>query len=196
MQKKILLGLIILISPIFLLAHNPLSAVYRLESQNDGGVLKIYLTQAAVNKTLKDIHGVDFINTLGEKDFKELIVSYIKDNIGIVINGSAIELEKGGIRYGNHETDLTFITSALPETINNIDLKITSFKDNEYHQTIFYLRKNDGTSEKIVLNSKNDFEAKINFEKTEDSFYLIIVSIIIIGLVVLALIAIKHKKKK
>ncbi len=196
MQKKILLGLIILISPIFLLAHNPLSAIYRFEPQNDNGILKIYLTQVAVDKALKDIHGANFISTLSEKQFKELIVSYVKDNFKLNVNDTKIELEKGGIRYGNHETDLTFITSKIPERINTINVEITAFKNNEYHQTIFYFKKNDGTSEKIILNSKNDFKTEIDFEQNKDFFYLIILSTIIIAPIVLALIIFKYKKKK
>ncbi|MBU2996081.1 hypothetical protein KO500_06535 [Cellulophaga baltica] len=196
MNKKILLGLIILISPIFLLAHNPLSAVYRLDPQNDGGILKIYLTQAGVNKALKDIHGVDYIKTLSEKEFKELIVNYIKENISITINDDKIRLEKGGIRYGDHETDLTFITSTLPEIIKNIDLKITSFKDNEYHQTVFYLRKKDGSSEKFILNSDNNFEAIVDYEENNSNPYLLIGLVVATTIIALAFLAIKFKKKK
>ncbi|WP_158977533.1 hypothetical protein [Cellulophaga sp. L1A9] len=195
-MQKILLGLLLLISPLFLLAHNPLSAMYRLETKNDGGVLHVFLTQAAVNKALVAIHGTDVMNTVSEKEFKELIVSYIKENFKLAINNVDIQLKKGGIRYGSHETDLTFITSEIPTVINNVALEITSFKNNEYHQTIFYLRKNDGTNEKIILNSKNNFKTKIDFEKKEDYSYFVISSIIAVAAIGLVMIGFKFRKKK
>jgi hypothetical protein len=195
-MQKILLGLLLLISPLFLLAHNPLSAMYRLEPKNDGGVLHVFLTQAAVNKALVAIHGTDFMNTVSEKEFKELIVSYIKENFKLAINNVDIQLKKGGIRYGSHETDLTFITSEIPTVINNVALEITSFKNNEYHQTIFYLRKNDGTNEKIILNSKNNFKTKIDFEKKEDYSYFVLSSIIAVAAIGLVMIGFKFRKKK
>jgi len=50
-MQKIFLGLILIISPFFLFAHNPLSAVYKLESISNGSVLKVNLTQGSLNKT-------------------------------------------------------------------------------------------------------------------------------------------------
>ncbi|MDB2606869.1 hypothetical protein N9Y48_03715 [Zobellia sp.] len=194
-MKKIILGLIILIGPFFLSAHNPLSAVYRLESNDNKGVLNVYLTQAAVDKALVDIHGSSVIDSISIQGYKELIVAYVKSNFKLSINDIPIELKKGGIRYGNHETDLTFITTTLPKEINHLEVEITAFENNEYHQTIFNFMKNDGTREKIILNSGNDFKSTVNL-KEEDELTYVAITLGIGVLILLLLAGLKIKKKK
>ncbi|WP_405414403.1 hypothetical protein [Maribacter sp. Asnod1-A12] len=196
MKKRIVISFLIIMSPIFLMAHNPLSAVYRLDAKNDGGILKIYLTQAALNKSLKDIYGADYINALSGKEFKELIVGYIKENIFININETRINLEKGGIRYGNHQTDLTFITSTIPNKIENIDLEVTAFKENDHHQTIFCFNKDNVIKEKMVLNSSNDFKNSIVYENHADYSYLMIGVSVMLFILILVTIVFKLRNKK
>ena len=198
-MQKIFLGLILFISPFFLFAHNPLSAVYKLENISNGSVLKVNLTQGSINKTLKDIYDPDFLAKITQKEYKELVVRYVKENFNLKINDKQITLSKGGIRLGNHQTDLSFITSFISEEIKTIDLEITSFKNNQGHHNMFFYKRN-GESEKIVLSQKNDFKSEVDFQESTEpsSFFLsktmIIIVISLIGTALLVFFGLKFKK--
>lgn len=194
-MQKIFLGLILFISPLLLFSHNSLSAIYSIEGISNGNVLNINLTQSAVNKALRDIYGVEFLEKTGEKKLKELIVNYIKENFNLKINNSTVELTKGGIRYGSHQTDLTFITSKIPKKINTIELEITAFKNNEGHHNMFFYNR-DGLSEKVILSSKNNFKSTKNFNQSNNSNYLKIIILLITVSIITFLVIVSIRKKR
>ena len=83
-----------LISPFITLAHNPLSAKYHLNAGQKASILTIQLSQDGVNQVLIEKYGKEKINTIEQKEFKELIVDYIKSNFNLSINQETVELKK------------------------------------------------------------------------------------------------------
>jgi hypothetical protein len=153
---------ILLITALFLLtfkiaeAHNPLSAMYYLEVEGDFGILNISLSQAGLDQALIASFPNKDISKISNEEYKKLAVAYIKDHFQLAVNNEDVNILNGGIKLGNHQTDLKFITSVVPESFNSIDLKIDAFKENDHHQTIFSLLLNGETS-KVVLSDSNDY---------------------------------------
>lgn len=147
-------------------AHNPLSAAYYLEINQEFGILNVSLSQAGFQEALaKHYSNLDLV-ALSADEYKLLAVKYIKENFNLEINGNRITLLNGGLKLGNHETDLKFITSELPKTVETLNLNIYAFSENEHHQTVFSVLLNGETS-KVILSEKNKYSTTVLFENNK-----------------------------
>ena len=197
-MKNLIIGLILLFSPFIILAHNPLSAKYHFEAGENASILTINLSQNGVNQVLLKKYGEEKINSIEQKEFKELIVDYVKSNFEMSINQETIELKKGGIKLGSHQTDLKFVLPPVSKDIENFSVAIPAFKENKNHQTIFsytFL----GKSDRIILGENNNYQSTINLNtatiQTASINWLFIVlgSLVVIGGV---FFGIKNRRKR
>ena len=172
-------------------AHNPLSAMYYLEVEDDFGILNLSLTQSGLHNAIFKNFSDKEISEMSDLEYKKHIVDYIKANFYLAINNNEIKLLDGGVKLGNHQTDLKFITSKLPAEFNDLDVNIEAFKENEHHQTVFSLALKGKTS-KVILNESNNYMTSMNFENNRmisnasqfNKGYLWIAIFIIIGIVI------------
>ncbi|WP_405610588.1 hypothetical protein [Polaribacter sp. Asnod1-A03] len=160
-MNKFLIGIIFLVIPFMSFAHNPLSAKYYLEATPSGSLLTINLSQSGINHLMTQKFSEEYFENIDEKAWKELIVNYIKEHFTLNVDGVKITLAKGGIRLGDHQTDLKFILPPLPLEPKNIFVHIPAFKENGKHQTIFAYNIL-GKVDKVILSDKNNFKADIN----------------------------------
>lgn len=183
-----LLGLLCIQSA---LAHNPLSAMYYLEVKDNLGILNISLSQAGFQEALNKHYPDTEFDRLSEAEYKQLAVAYVKDNFYLRVNGNRIDLLNGGLKLGSHQTNLKFITSALPKDFSTLDITISAFKENEHHQTILSWSLH-GETDKVILTENNDYSASIRFEdnkmvadkgkfKTDYLWFIAIVPIVLVG---------------
>jgi hypothetical protein len=193
-MTKLLIGCFFLICPIFLFAHNPLSAKYYLEHNEKGTFLSVYLSQTGVDKALNKKYGQETIRQKTALEYKELLVQYIKSNFNLNIDNQKIELLDGGIKLGNHQTDLKFILSPFAKDIETININISAFQENEKHQTIFSYNLY-GLVDKAILSHKNDYTATIilNEEKKDSKTLLVSSSIGIVVLLLLLGLFVKNR---
>lgn len=172
-------------------AHNPLSAMYYLEVEGDFGILNLSLTQSGLHNAIFKNFSDKEISEMSDLEYKKHIVDYIKANFYLSINDTEIILLGGGVKLGNHQTDLKFITSKLPSNFSTLDINIEAFKENEHHQTVFSLALKDKTS-KVILNESNNYTTSMNFENNGmisnasqfNKGYLWVAVFIIIGIVI------------
>ena len=160
-MNKFIIGILFWAIPFISFAHNSLSARYYLESTPSGSVLTINLSQTGVNQLMSEKYNEEYFLNLDEKAWKELIVNYVKENFTLKVDGVKIALAKGGIRLGNHQTDLKFILPALPQKPNAIFVNIPAFKENGKHQTILAYNIL-GKANKVILNQQNNYKANID----------------------------------
>jgi hypothetical protein len=156
-MKRALSVLIVLLFSVVACAHNPLSARYTLVSDNNACVLEISLSQDGINQALINTYGKDFITDMDQKDFKELIVSYIKEHFDLHVDNRKLELIEGGIRLGDHQTDLKFVLEPIKDNIKIIEVAIPAFKENGEHQSIFSYTINS-LRDRAILSSRNDYQ--------------------------------------
>ncbi len=166
-MKRVIILLVILFATIHTnYAHNPLSARYNLDVKEGMSVLTINLSQTGLDVAIKKHYSKINIEELTHIEYKELAVKYLKENFELSINEENIFLLDGGIKLGNHQTDLKFVLTDCPNTIKNISVSIKAFSVNDNHQTIFSLLLN-GKSSKVILNKNNNYEAFITVKDNE-----------------------------
>lgn len=107
---------------------------------------------------------------MSRQSFEELIIAYIKDNFSLAVNDVAVTLRKGGIKLGDHQTDLKFVLPPFPDRIDEIDVRIPAFAENDQHQTIFSYLVDDNTGH-VILRADNDFHATVALHPPEATIY-------------------------
>ena len=147
-------------------AHNPLSARYHFEAGSLASELTINLSQDGVNQALLQSHDRPELEALPRKAFEELIVAYVKDNFDLSVNGQVVSLKQGGIKLGDHQTDLRFVLPAFTEPIERIKVNIPAFRENDHHQTIFSYVV-EGMDGHVILSNENDYRTAVNFSAQE-----------------------------
>ena len=147
-------------------AHNPLSAMYYLEVKDNTGILNISLSQVGFQEALTKYYPDTELDKLSEVEYKQLAVAYVKDNFYLRVNGDRIYLLNGGLKLGNHQTDLKFITDKLPKDFSTLDITISAFAENEHHQSIFSWSLN-GETDKVILTENNGYSASVEFDDNE-----------------------------
>lgn len=163
------MGLIFLISPFCSFAHNPLSAKFELIAGEDASLLNINLSQGGLSKTLNDTYGKEEIEKLSSKEYKELIIKYIKDNFILKIEGQTLGIEAGGIKFGSHQTDLKFLMPSISKTANEMEIEIRAFSENENHQNIFYYTFYQKKGH-LILSESNSFKADLDIIESKITF--------------------------
>lgn len=192
---KLLTLLILIMSSFISFGHNPLSAKYHLAIKKEGSILTINLSQDGVNAVLLKHNSKTHLEGLNDKEFKQLIINYIKSNFNIYIDREKVVLKEGGIRYGHHQTDVKFVLPSFSKKTQKIFVDIPAFSENNNHQTLF-VYDFYGKREKAILSSKNEFKANILLKKrfTFNKTLLLTISSITSLLFVFLLITNKTKK--
>ena len=142
-------------------AHNPLSASFFLEGKENFGLLNISISQTGLHEVVKKKFSEKEIEALSAEAYKKFVVQYIKENFSLIIDDTHITLLDGGIKLGNHQTDIKFITSQLPLEFETINVKIDAFRENDDHQTIFSVSLN-GYKDKVILGENNEYNGSFN----------------------------------
>lgn len=159
-----MIGLIVLISPIYLSAHNSLSAKYYLNVNEQVSLLSIHLSQVGVHAMMKKQYG-DQLEDMSVTEYKEALVSYVKTRCDLFVGDQKIILNQGGIKLGSHQTDLKFLVEVPSIARQNMSVSIPAFKENDLHQTVFAYNIN-GVKGKAILSQKNDYQSDIIFNKS------------------------------
>lgn len=182
-MRIFILGFSLLLGVFSSFGHNPLSARYFLEVNENATILTINLSQDGINNVLIEKLGKETFNQLELEQLKEQIFQYIRSNFYLSIDGEIIPLQEGGIKLGNHQTDLKFILSPLLQRPESIKIDIPAFQENDHHQSIFSYSIY-GLNDHVVLDSSNNYKSIISFSNSTSRSWLWIISIIIIGFAV------------
>jgi len=168
-MKNLIIGWLFFMSPSVALAYNQVSAKYYLEAGVKASILNINLSQDAINKILLKKYGARKINQMDQKQFKDLIVDYIKSNFYFSIDKKKMELKEGGIKLSNYQIDLNFVLPPLPKEMEELFIHIPAFKENDHHQTIFSYNL-FGKIDKVILGITNNYKSTINLNNQPHSY--------------------------
>jgi len=184
-----------LISPLLSFGHNPLSARYHFEAGENASLLTINLSQDGVNNFLSKKFDREELSNFSGKELEIIIVEYIKDNFSMSAEGKKIELDKGGIKLGNHQTDLKFVLPPFSNSVDDFDIDISAFKENSNHQTIFSYKifeKNDH----VILSNLNDYKSTVSLSSIQQSSSSFSYAFILGGIGILVLLAFGFMRKQ
>ena len=128
--------------------------------------MQISFSQSGANYALRKYYQNEF-SAVSLEEYEEKYVAYVKKHIQITVDNKKIGLSSGGIKLGNHQTDMKFLLSDFPKEFENVQLDISVFKENENQNTVVKVIEGKKFIRK-VLKKENEFQMK--FVNTEAGF--------------------------
>lgn len=163
-------------------AHNPNTTSVVISPQKGIWTAHFVISQEGANYALARYHPDTDFSSLSMDDYKKYYIDYIKAHTKLSVDGNEIALGSGGIKLGNHQTDIQLLIPSFPKAFTSVDLNLSIFEENEQQHTV--VRFKDGDKEfRKVLSKKNEFslkfkhaegafEERINSDKDSGLFYL------------------------
>lgn len=186
-------------SIIQLKAHDINTASVKLSPLNGVWTVHFSFAQAGVDYSLSKYLGNNSLDTLNAAIYKEYLADYIKSHFNLVIDNKSIPIGSGGIKLGNHQTDIRFFLPSFPKQYNRIFLSIPLFEENPNQHNLIKIK--DGLLEgRKILKHSNQFEWEFFYDEegfranssfTSSNFIFAGFSIFV-GVIVIALLIIKN----
>ncbi len=157
MKRQLILIVLVILSFESAFAHNPRIASFTLRDAGIGWYLEMSFARSAVDAEMIDIHGEELLTTIEKEEYQRFFMEYVYDHIHIVQDGEVIELGAGGIRLGNHQTDLKFPLRELTDP-HHLDIAINLFEDEHNQVNLFRIYRGGESLHKVFLSEDNDFK--------------------------------------
>jgi len=149
-----------------------------LVEQKDGTwILKVRSLRSDFEFQIHHVYGEDSFDS--DEKFQELVIDHLLNHLEIKVNGAKpLKLIKGIVKLGE-ETDVTFGIENMPETIENISVENSSFKDIDQYQSALFIIKKGYKNKLFMLDNRNDHRVLLdstgysferNFEEEQYSF--------------------------
>lgn len=166
MKSKILFAGFLLFFQSLLFAHNPLQASLKFSIHEQVGILEVALAQYGIEQALVKKYPDLDLQSIDLKDFKELLINDLKETIIISVNGQPVNIGKGVIKLGSHQTDLKFQVNNIPENPQYVEVDAHCFQENEKHQNFFTVVYK-GMKARAKLNHENNFTSAFTITESE-----------------------------
>lgn len=171
-MRILLLALGLLLASAHAIAHNPLSARYHLVGGSPAAVLTIGLSTAGLRHALSDDYGPDAVDAMSAAEYRQAAVDYVRERFALQVGGEPVALAGGGIRAGNHQTDMKFVVPAALDESTELEVHVSAFSATPEHQTIFSYELG-GLEGRAILSADNGYSAKISGTGTPPSTALV-----------------------
>jgi hypothetical protein len=139
-----------------------------MHKNSNAGLLDIILSQYGIEQALIKKYPNLNLKTIDNKEFKEILIKYIKENIELYVNGQKLKIGTGVIKLGNHQTDLKFKVGNLPEDPKYVDVYAPCFQEND-KQINFFRLAYKSFNIRAKLSKKNNFESRFIIDENEIS---------------------------
>ncbi len=157
MLKKYILLMTLAMITFMANAHNPNSTFVVFSPNNGIWTAHFMIAQEGANISLAEFYKGQNLSELPLDQYKKKYIDYIKSKFRLEIDGKNIPLSSGGIKLGNHQTDIRFLLNEFPQNYEKVYLKMPLFEENEYQNTI--VRFLEGSKKfRKVLKPGNNFE--------------------------------------
>ena len=161
--KQIVILIFLLLTQGITHAHDVQTAGFTLHLNGEKSYLDINLSQYGIEQALQKRHPELDFKTLANKAFKELLVSYLKQNIKLASEGEQYTLGGGLIKLGSHQSKVKFKIKNVNSTPEVLTVNIPAFAENP-RQSNFFTLKADGVNQRVKLSVANDFEARVTLK--------------------------------
>lgn len=141
-------------------AHSPsASTTMLIEKDNHTWVLQISASLTAFQKEIQTHFSETPYNS--PEEFQQMVLEHIKNNLEVSFNdGTKITLGQGKVKLG-HETRVAFEVFGIPNEIQTVGIKNTSFSDIYKSQSAFIILKNGIEKKFFELNKDNAYGLKL-----------------------------------
>ena len=153
-MKKWFLNIALLLSTWSLQAHQTeLSSTMLVEQDNNNWVLQVRSALTAFDHIIK----VNYPPYQNVAEFQALVLQHLKDNIRITCNEDThITLQNGMVKLG-HESSVVFEVVGVPENIESLYVKNSSFNTIHRNQSALIILKKGFKRKQFSLNQQNDY---------------------------------------
>ena len=163
-MKKYCFGLLLILVTWNVQAHQPdLSSTMLVEQGNNTWVLQIRSALSAFDQTIQ----ANYPKYESAEEFQALVLQHIQDNLQITFNDQVdATLQNGAIKLG-HETSVVFEVIGVPENIESVYVKNSSFKSINRNQSALILLKKGFKKKQFTLSKKNDYALHLKVANAE-----------------------------
>lgn len=145
-------------------AHDHNLATFSIYKNGGVWLLKIDFTTSTM---LESLNKNQISAHESNKEVKEAMIHYLKEHIVIRSDESAgVKLDKGGIKYGDHSSEVIFILKEFNEDWTTLFVDIEAFEENSKQSNLIRIQDSTGKY-KAFLNSENHFEKSFKRIKIE-----------------------------
>lgn len=148
-------------------AHNPNTTSVVISPVNGVYSVHYVISQEGANYALAKYYAGQDLQSISSDEYKEKYLDYLKKHFQLKIDGELIPIGSGGIKFGNHQTDVRFLLPNYPTDYKTVEMTLDVFKQNENQNTVVRFLEGKNSFRK-VLNAKNGFS--FQFENTADGF--------------------------
>lgn len=164
-MRRWITSLLIVISPLLAFGHSHYITTYSIQRVDKLWVLKVNIAQESLNKCLPGyFDGIGF-EELTSSEYSAYAAKYFQDNICLTANENEhFRLGEAAVKIGQHQTNMIFELSHMPEDIETLAMEIYCFAKIPNQQHIVKVISDKPHS--YVASKKNDFAIKIDFQNT------------------------------
>lgn len=148
-------------------AHNPNTASVVISPVKGIWMVQYTISQQGANYALNKHFKNTDLHNLSLKKYKELYIKYIKEHTSLWVDEQKTELASGGIRLGNHQTDMKFLIPNFPKNYEKVKLQLNIFDENDNQNTVVKFVEQNKSFRK-VLNHENNFT--LTFQNTGTAY--------------------------
>lgn len=189
--------------PFLVYAHQPeISSTVIAQKENNVWILQVSASLTAFQQEINAHFSETPYQT--PEQFQEMVLSHLNNNLFLQFNGDTqISLDNGVVHLG-HETKVIFEVVGIPEDIQSINIKNTSFSDIYRSKSLMVILKEGVEKNKFILDEANDYTKSLSLEKdslvevktAQASIFSWPLFLLVIGLIGLGVFMTRYKNSK
>lgn len=151
-------------------AHQPdISTTMLIEKEHNQWLLQINGALTGFQYAIKNHYGDSAYAT--PEAFQDLVLNHVKEHLSIIFNNKEeVSFANGFVRLG-HETNVVLEVKGVPNTIESIQVKNSSFKNIYHNQSALVILKKGIEQQQFVLNNDNKHQVDVIIK--ENKFQLV-----------------------
>jgi hypothetical protein len=208
MKKIILIIFILFGSYSSLSAHgSKVSSFFLAESTPGVWNIQINASMAAFQYEYLAFNDKESLENIAPDDFKNWIITHLKQEIDIIVNGKKITFGEGYVKPA-HETLVKILLNDMPEDIKSISVTNKSLINGiPNHKSYFKIIREENYSEMFPLSFKNNYSTRLEYSlgklklkgttsNTDYFYYSLFSGFVVLTILIISVFYIKKKKKR
>lgn len=157
-MKNWFLNIALFLSAWTVQAHQTeISSTMLVEQDNNTWVLQIRSALTAFDQIIK----TNYPPYENVEAFQSLVIKHLQDNLEISCNNQdIITLQNGAVKLG-HESSVVFEVIGIPENIESMHVKNSSFNSIHRSQSALIILKKGFDKKQFILNRQNNYELEL-----------------------------------
>ena len=117
--NKLLVLWALMLATVSVKAHNPNTTSVVISPVNGVYSVHYVISQEGANYALAEYYTGQDLQSISSDEYKEKYIDYLKKHFQLKIDGKLIPIGSGGIKLGNHQTDIRFFAPELSNRLQN-----------------------------------------------------------------------------